>query len=600
MSPPLQVEMDPQAAAPVGNVSNGIMANNQCHSMFQSGAVHRPPQISNSNDQQVPMASQAGLNGPTLVDQSTNSILDSQQNYVLPSVEMDNMSAEDLAAFEAVMQGCYGNDPVENQELTATTFAPWEDQLQTMGTSWNHTQQFESPISDDHLPLQQSVAPDMQQQQQQESHQVPINNAGPFTLASSQPLEYTPRAVSQAETGGMQTQFLDRSVDSSPPSCPTTVVPLSREAFSRRGSDSSELANNLNTIQLQRVRSQQTSDDEFKSPQIPRLGLAARRKRARPAALGTISMRSQSCTGPQNLSPVMKTAPLGLSNSVRRIKSTGNNLNVIGGRIQKAQRSPLYIQSFQEAGVYDALQSMSGPPTGSSFVQPNSGATPITPQSPMPADPSFSNGSSKTLVHSSSNPNMLPTQHQQPGPFGNNTRSPETTPFPQPQVFASHYQPQSHFMAPPQSAPAHMVSFPNNSPPFHALPGTPLGPFPAHPNLGEPSYFCYPEPHLQHQLQQQQQLHQPAFDYPHQHSLYGFQQQQHHPHIMHDSPPLHGVPGPFFAPPPPPPLQQHQQQHKELEVVMTTFPKPAGEHAPPREVYRPKQYTFQNSTPGDY
>ncbi|KAI9856212.1 MAG: hypothetical protein M1830_006429, partial [Pleopsidium flavum] len=112
---------------------------------------------------------------------------------------------------------------------------------------------------------------------------------------------------------------------------------LPEDAISRRSSASSELANTLGTIDIHAHQPQpQHRGIVFKQPEIPPLDIAARRNRRRPAALGTAALRSRSCVGPLSMSPTAMGPFLGPSTSVRRIKSTGNNLNVARGRVQKA------------------------------------------------------------------------------------------------------------------------------------------------------------------------------------------------------------------------------------------------------------------------
>ena len=80
----------------------------------------------------------------------------------------------------------------------------------------------------------------------------------------------------------------------------------------------------------------------------------------------------------------------------------------------------------------------------------------------------------------------------------------------------------------------------------------------------------------------------PGYEYQPQPAAYGYEQ----PHIINYSLPLGGHP--MYYPMHPP------QPQKELEVVMLEFPTPPGANSPPKEAFRPKQFTFQNSGPGDY
>ncbi|MCJ1243776.1 hypothetical protein MMC30_000973 [Trapelia coarctata] len=397
------------------------------------------------------------------------------------------------------------------------------------------------------------------------------------------PTTQSPDSAAYAAPLLSQGQALYQSPSTS--SFTSLAQPVPEKAPSRRGSDSSELASNFDTIHLQKVQSQQTSDEEvFKTPQIPQMNLAARRKR-RPAALGSVGMRSQSCTGPQDSSPSAKTATLGPAQlaQVRRIKSTGNSLNVIGGRVQKsgiasAQRSPLNFSTFQEAEAIHHINAYTAASPSHSQSTSTNGHVPMTPHTPSaiehpPVD------WSKSLVHSSSNPNMFQNQQFHSSSYDNHVSSPPTTPYMHLPMYMN--QPQHHLMAPPQSAPAHITHFPNFSPPFQPMPGTPNGYFPPQAVSNEPFHFQAGPQVIPVQKG-------PMFDFQPQLDMYGYQQ----PHIVNSSPPFAGHPG-FYAIHPP-------QTTKELEVVMTTFPKPADGNSPPKEPHRPKQFTFQNSGPADF
>jgi hypothetical protein len=379
----------------------------------------------------------------------------------------------------------------------------------------------------------------------------------------------------------------DHTLYHSPSSSSFTSLaqPLLEKISSRRGSDSSELASNFDTIHLQKIQSQQTSDEEvFKTPQIPHMNLAARRKR-RPAALGSMGIRSQSCTGPQDSSPSVKTATLGPAQSaqVRRIKSTGNSLNVIGGRVQKsgiasAQRSPLNFSTFQEAEAMHHINAYAAPSPSHSHSTSTNGQVPMTPHTPSAIEHPAIDWN-RSLVHSSSNPNMFQHQQCHSSPYDARVGSPPTTPYMHIPTYMN--QPHHRLMAPPQSAPAHITHFPNFSPPFQAMPGTPNGYFPPQAVPSEPFHFQAGPQMIPTQKG-------PVFDFQPQLDMYGYQQ----PHIVNSSPPFGGHPG-FYAIHPPQPT-------KELEVVMTIFPKPADGHSPPKEPHRPKQFTFQNSGPADF
>ncbi|CAD6443311.1 ba899da5-c66a-4abf-9346-fb5b4a233251 [Sclerotinia trifoliorum] len=97
----------------------------------------------------------------------------------------------------------------------------------------------------------------------------------------------------------------------------------------------------------------------FKSPPPP-TDLASRRKKVhvKPAALGTDTMRGRPSMGPRTVSNIdgfRRQVVSPLPSPMRRIASAGGN--VLTGRIQKpgiesAQRSPINIQGFENAGSF--------------------------------------------------------------------------------------------------------------------------------------------------------------------------------------------------------------------------------------------------------
>lgn len=432
----------------------------------------------------------------------------------------------------------------------------------------------------DQMTLQQSAMPNL-------THAYDPNP--PSSVANSRVQNQAVSTTQSPDSAAYITPLIsqDQTLYQSPSASSFTSLAqqIPEKVSSRRGSDSSDLASNFDTIHLQKVQSQQTSDEEvFKTPQIPQMNLAARRKR-RPAALGSAGLRSQSCTGPQDSSPSAKTATLGPAQlaQVRRIKSTGNSLNVIGGRVQKsgiasAQRSPLNFSTFQEAEAMHHINAYAATSPSHSQSTSTNGQVPMTPHTPSaiehpPVD------WSKSLAHSSSNPNMFQHQQFHSSPYDNLVTSPPTTPYMHLPMYMN--QPQHHLMAPPQSAPAHITHFPNFSPPFQPMPGTPNGYFPPQAVSNEPFHFQAGPQMIPVQKG-------PMFDFQPQLDMYGYQQ----PHIVNSSPPFVGHPG-FYAIHPPQPT-------KELEVVMATFPKPADGNSPPKEPHRPREFTFQNSGPADF
>ncbi|KAM0796233.1 hypothetical protein BDR22DRAFT_812372, partial [Usnea florida] len=165
---------------------------------------------------------------------------------------------------------------------------------------------------------------------------------------------------------------------------------LNQSIFPHRGSDSSDLAANFDTIHIQHsqtglgglrgtshpasanslasttgLATPQVSPDVTvsKSPFVPgSFDLVAKKRRPQPLALHNDSSRSFSYTGPPTSSSHLRASPPGSSKQspVRRIRSTGNNLNVMTGRVTKpgtvsAQMSPRNFEScFQLASLSES------------------------------------------------------------------------------------------------------------------------------------------------------------------------------------------------------------------------------------------------------
>ena len=396
---------------------------------------------------------------------------------------------------------------------------------------------------------------------------------------------------SQRAAGGKQ---LQNSVYLSPEESPVTppLFAMQNYAFddeaSRRGSVSSELANNFGTFHLHRgnSQSQHTSDEEiFKTPDVPISSLAARRKQRRPAAL--VPMRTVSASA-----PVMRSPPCDASVSqsvLRRIKSTGNNLNVANGRIQKnggssTQKSPLHITTFQEAGAFDRLQASATPMPDqrrslhpseqgrNEAVLPSQGSHELGQAGHSPQESSWQDHSP---VDSLAAP-PLSASFTQRSYEESHMASPPVTPFAQHPMYVNHWTD----AAVPQSAPAHITSFANYSPPMLAQPTTPGATCPAGAFYDFDGYY-EPTPHSRTPVCQQGGP-------PPQSTVFDFEQST---QIVR---PCSSTGGQFsfFAAPPP--------QRKELEVVMTTFPEPEGGPRSHTTVRLPQNFTFQNSGPKDF
>lgn len=179
------------------------------------------------------------------------------------------------------------------------------------------------------------------------------------------------------------------------------------------------------------------------------LDLAARRKRPRPAAIGTSNTRSLAAsTSMSSLSPTSRMPNSSIGNSMKHSKST-QSLNSRYAGVRKAsaaQRSPLNF-TFAESGSMKASKAeMLRPSVSSTTLAP---PTPLTPQDFqhfMPASPTESN----YCLSAHSTTQFFPTSQ----PMQVNIASPPTTPL-------DIYSPFTYQnVAPPMSAPAQVSTFP--------------------------------------------------------------------------------------------------------------------------------------------
>ncbi|KAK4862281.1 hypothetical protein LT330_003419 [Penicillium expansum] len=178
------------------------------------------------------------------------------------------------------------------------------------------------------------------------------------------------------------------------------------------------------------------------------LDLAARRKRPRPAAIGTSGTRPLvNSTSMSSLSPTARMPNSGAGNSMRQSKSA-QSLNSRYAGVRKAsaaQRSPLNF-TFADSGSIKKAEKMLRPSVSTTSLAP---PTPLTPQDLqhfMPASPTESN----YCLSAHSTAHFFPTSQ----PMQVNMASPPATPL-------DIYSPFPYQnVAPPMSAPAHVSSFP--------------------------------------------------------------------------------------------------------------------------------------------
>ncbi|KAL4893969.1 hypothetical protein BDV59DRAFT_19427 [Aspergillus ambiguus] len=257
--------------------------------------------------------------------------------------------------------------------------------------------------------------------------------------------------TSQSEEWAGQVQPADNSFSA-------VQYPMQSEiSLPKRGS-SEELANTLEGIGIHTTGSTGLSHLST-GPERPawkeagkELDLAARRKRPRPAAIGT-SRSSSMLTGSSSMSPTTRLPNYNASHGVRQSKST-QCLNSRYAGVRKAsaaQRSPLNLSSFAEAGALNskAEMSMLQPAVTTGALAP---PTPLTPEDLHHLLPNTPSDGGYCLSAQPTS-GLFPTTQ----PMQINIASPPATPLGVDMMSSYSY----NNVAPPMSAPAHYTSFPD-------------------------------------------------------------------------------------------------------------------------------------------
>ena len=228
----------------------------------------------------------------------------------------------------------------------------------------------------------------------------------------------------------------------------------------RRGSSQEDLTVSLGNIGIRHMTStpptgHNTSPSMF-SRRDNSVDIAARRKKPRPAMLGTAALRSRSYGAPPSHSPTIHYGPVP-THPLRHVKSTGNNLNVHYSGIRKANsapKSPLNISTFAEAEALNTV--MASTP---SLECRTSSAPPQHASLSPEQHPGIAMPATATLVEDANEGHAF-------GPYTHiDTASPPATPFK-----TDHFS-QYVSMPPPISAPQYAV-FPEYTPPYSAGPLT--------------------------------------------------------------------------------------------------------------------------------
>ena len=301
------------------------------------------------------------------------------------------------------------------------------------------------------------------------------------------------------------------------------------------------------------------------------LDIAARRKRPRPTALTSTSLRSRSYGAMTSVSPTFRQglmSPQG-PHSVRHVKSAGQNLHSRYAGIRKAsssQRSPMCATTVAEAEAFNHLMAQ----------QQTIATTPLTElPEPLYSPDHLSHGVS--IGEPESNhffPQHLGVSHHYPMHPPQNlsitTASPPVTP-----MIANFMSrgPSQQSLMPPTSAPPQYATFPDYTPPYSAGP------------LTNSSWSDAPltSPDL------------PSFPVTYISSL-GYPQQSdnasgHFPHYVLRSDNKSEVD-----------FDSHLDQ-KKTEFYIQEFPNQKEEHAHVAQQLaqqKPKNYVFANTAPQDY
>ncbi|OAP56150.1 hypothetical protein AYL99_09329 [Fonsecaea erecta] len=242
---------------------------------------------------------------------------------------------------------------------------------------------------------------------------------------------------------------------------------------SRRPSTTEDLSTNFSHFALASDAPTLLADQRISEgicpPQSGPLDIAARRKRPRPAALTSASLRSRSYGAMTSASPTFRQGIMSpqAPHSVRHVKSAGQSLHSRYAGIRKAssaQRSPMCASTFAEADAFNQLmaqQAIATTPLGE-LSEPLLSPDHISNGYVM--DPEKNPYFAAPAIDMSSQYSMRPPQSL---PMA--TASPPVTPMMA--AFMSRAQSQQSLI-PPASAPPQYAAFTDYTPPYSAGPLT--------------------------------------------------------------------------------------------------------------------------------
>ncbi|PIG79842.1 homeobox transcription factor [Aspergillus arachidicola] len=327
------------------------------------------------------------------------------------------------------------------QSSSTTPFSEWENAKET-AMSWSASQ---SP--QEHLGY--SAAESLTVPELDGSHHQNAQHNDTLQFHSSQNEEWSGQVQG---TKSFPSYHSSNDAEASYSAAQYTLHPES--SLSRRGS-SDDLADSLEGIGIHAAGLPIRTDRSSWKEAGKELDLAARRKRPRPAAIGTSRSSSMLAGSSASMSPTTRLPSYGSAPGVRQSKSA-QCLNSRYAGVRKAsaaQRSPLNLSSFAEAGTLGTskpeMPSMLSPAVTTGGLAP---PTPLTPDDlhhfipNTPSDGGYCLSAQPTSQ-------LFPTTQ----PMQINIASPPATPLAMDMLSTYQY----HSVAPPMSAPAHYTSFPD-------------------------------------------------------------------------------------------------------------------------------------------
>ncbi|KIY02170.1 uncharacterized protein Z520_02308 [Fonsecaea multimorphosa CBS 102226] len=354
---------------------------------------------------------------------------------------------------------------------------------------------------------------------------------------------------------------------------PSPGITMPSYPGSRRPSATEDLSTNFSHFALAsdapNLVADQRISEGISPPQSGPLDIAARRKRPRPAALTSASLRSRSYGAMTSASPTFRQGIMSpqAPHGVRHVKSAGQSLHSRYAGIRKAssaQRSPMCASTFAEAEAFNQLmaqQAIATTPLGElseQLLSPDhvsSGYVMDPEKNPFFAQP----------IDVSNQYSMRPPQN-----LSLATASPPVTPMMA--AFMSRAQSQQSLI-PPASAPPQFAAFTDYTPPYSAGPLTNSSWSDA--PLTSPEMPSFPATHIA------------SLGFPHQ---------------------CDGLNGQFqqFVLPSDNKSEVDYASHvdqKKMEFYIQEFPNQKEEHAHVAQQLaqqKPKNYVFANTAPQDY